>query len=200
MRFFQLGAVVLVSLWLVACGDDGASLTPGGSDDTASGEAADTGVHTTKADAGKHDASLVHAPDASNDTVDELDASEPSVPPHKADAGIGSDAAATADAGSSADASKPVVDAGKSDAGASTCDTLTYDSFGQAFLMSYCVNCHGPTLAQKNIKLDTLAGVVAKKSQVKSEVSGSSMPPFGSKAPTAAERKQFGQWIDCGPN
>ncbi|HEY6881877.1 MAG TPA: cytochrome c, partial [Polyangiales bacterium] len=67
------------------------------------------------------------------------------------------------------------------------------------FMTNYCVSCHGPQLAEKNIHLDTLAGVTSAKGKVKSEVNAGAMPPRGSKAPTSAERKQLAQWIDCGP-
>lgn len=140
-------------------------------------------------------------------TVDEQDsgqdgAEDASVAGDDASTSGGSQDAAVHDAGSKADAGHTATDAGQTskDAGsANTCDTLTYDSFGKSFMDTYCVSCHGPANAQKNVHLDTLAGVTAAKSKVKSEVQSNAMPPLFQKAPSASERTQLQQWIDCGP-
>lgn len=104
--------------------------------------------------------------------------------------------ACAADGGSSDDQTADDTSSETSDAG--SCDALTYASFGETFLSNYCVSCHGPTMAQKNIRLDSLAGLTAAKAKVKSEVSGGAMPPRGSKAPSSQERAELGQWINCG--
>jgi hypothetical protein len=132
-----------------------------------------------------------------------------------ADAGGGWDAGPSVDAGwSGPDAS---VDAGRSDAGAadasadasradagtpgadaSTC-TLTYANFGQQFLTTYCVGCHGATSPRANVRLDSLSGITARKAQAKAAVLNNIMPQ-GLNKPSDADRQRFGQWLDCGPN
>jgi hypothetical protein len=111
----------------------------------------------------------------------------------RADAAIGTDAAA-ADAGS--DASR--ADASTPDAASNTC-TLTYANFGQQFLTSYCVGCHGAVSPRAGVRLDSLGGITARKVQAKAAVLNSIMPQ-GTNRPSAADRERFGQWIDCGPN
>ncbi|MDB4977318.1 MAG: hypothetical protein JWN48_5659 [Myxococcaceae bacterium] len=180
------------SLLVVACGDgsDPASPSDTGSDPR---ETASTGHDAGSKDAGvrgtTRDASSRVVDSGTDPTTGDPTTGEPPV----IDAGHRDAGAGKGDAGSS--------NPGTPDAGGtgSVCDTLTYDSFGQPFLSKYCVSCHGAFLPQKNIKLDSLSGVQANTSKVKSEVASKSMPPGGSAAPTAAERQQFGQWIDCGP-
>jgi hypothetical protein len=110
----------------------------------------------------------------------------------RADAASGTDAA-WAEAG--ADASR--ADASAPDA-AGSC-TLTYANFGQQFLTTYCVGCHGAVSPRANLRLDSLAGITARKVQAKAAVLNSVMPQ-GTNKPSAADRERFGQWIDCGPN
>ena len=175
-----------LSLLILACacgGDD----NPQSPDDDDTEDDGDDRSSSSR-DAGTKDASTKDAGKASD--AGSSDAGKAT------DAGS-TDAGKVTDAGST-DAGK-VTDAGKADAGGSACDTLTYDSFGKAFLTSYCTSCHVGAAAAKGVRLDSLAGVTAAKSKVKSEVSRSAMPPLGSKAPTSAERTQFGQRIDCGP-
>ena len=136
------------------------------------------------------------------------DAGSASSGPPGSDAGTARDAspwaeAGPSDAGSHNDAapvSWPRADAGPSpDAGgAQACSALTYESFGKQFLSNYCVSCHGAVSPKANIRLDSLAGLVANKAVVRSAVVGSIMPQ-GNKQPTSAERERLGQWIDCGP-
>ncbi|MDB4986222.1 MAG: hypothetical protein JWN04_1400 [Myxococcaceae bacterium] len=105
------------------------------------------------------------------------------------------------------DAGTTVVDAGHttggtkdagSGGGTSTCDTLTYASFGQAFLSKYCTSCHGGVAVQGGfISLDSPQGIQAQAAKAKSAVANGSMPRSGAK-PSFTEKTQFGQWIDCG--
>ena len=57
----------------------------------------------------------------------------PECTPSSADASVGTDAGAPSDAGSHADAG---TQAG------SACASLTYDTFGKAFMQQYCATCH----------------------------------------------------------
>lgn len=192
---------VLGSALVVGCGSDPSSDPAAGEDDNSSETGSETPDASVK-DAGKSSTSVKDASaprttvDAGSHTTGSPSAdAAPAQEPH-VDAGTGqtTEDAGKADAGHVADAGH-AADAGSG----STCDTLTYDSFGQMFLSNYCTTCHGATMAQAGIKLDSLANVQTNKSKAKSEVTKSSMPPRGAKAPTAAERTQFGQWIDCGP-
>jgi hypothetical protein len=195
-RFGWIFAAVLV----VACGDE---TTPEQNDDQSSDET-DDGSGSEKDASVKRDASTKDAgrKDAAPPGDDEDAGGDTSDDDGEPDAGAGDepeDAGSTPapDAGK-ADAGK--ADAGSSDAGGGTssCDTLTYESFGKAFLSKYCVSCHGTTMAQKMVRLDTLPGVTTAKAKAKEEVASGAMPPLGAK-PTADEKTKFGQWIDCGP-
>lgn len=116
--------------------------------------------------------------------------------PPAPDSGAAHDGGVFADAGPSGDAG--AADASMGDAG--PCASLTYASFGQQFIMTYCYSCHSGTRPQHNISLDTLANVQKNKAAVKREaVTMMAMPPQNPR-PTAAERMKLGQWIDCGPN
>jgi hypothetical protein len=117
------------------------------------------------------------------------------------DAGWSGGSDASVDAGPSDAGSDASVDAGRSDGGgadAAAC-TLTYANFGQQFLSTYCVGCHGATNPRANVRLDSLAGITARKTQAKAAVLTSIMPQ-GSNRPSQADRQRFGQWLDCGPN
>ncbi len=78
------------------------------------------------------------------------------------------------------------------------CSDLSYDTFGKAFFDSYCVSCHGPTLAQQHVRLDSLSGFTSSKKKALSEVSSNGMPPRGATAPSSAERAMFREWVQCG--
>ncbi len=88
--------------------------------------------------------------------------------------------------------------------------TLTYGNFGKPFMESYCTRCHSSELVGSARKgapsfhdFDSLFGVKAVSEHVdETTASGpastnTGMPPDGAK-PTAAERKQLGEWIACG--
>lgn len=108
-------------------------------------------------------------------------------------------ACSQADGGASDGGDVPV---GEADAGTSAnnaCNELTYELFGQAYLESYCVSCHGSPVVQNGVRLDSLANVIKNKKKARSEVTSKGMPPRGATAPSSAERAMFAQWIDCGP-
>ncbi|MBK7862140.1 MAG: hypothetical protein IPJ65_26700 [Archangiaceae bacterium] len=87
----------------------------------------------------------------------------------------------------------PVVEC--SDAGT----TLTYAEFGQPFMAKYCVSCHGSTLAEKGVRLDTVSGIERSKGEVVDQAgTGAQMPPSESLIPTTAERAQLADWLSCG--
>ena len=199
MGFSRVQAIAVTGLFVVACGGDPAANSPEDQiDENAAG--AHGGKDAGSKDAGKRDASPDDTSDDPSSPAD--DSTDPPAEQPDASSSSKPDASHASDAGSGSHADAGVSDAGKPSTGASdggTCDSLTYDSFGKTFLSNYCVSCHGPTISQAKIKVDSLAAVVTNKAKVKAAVSNSSMPPLGSKAPTAAERKQFGQWIDCGP-
>lgn len=199
----RFSVLALSSFLVVGCAADTNS---DGTDDSQPSDDTDQSPATgQKSDAGVKDAGKVAAKDASTPrTVADAGGHTPTSPSHDA----ATPTEPELDAGPSQAGADAAADAGKSDAGhaaaadgggaAGSCDGLTYDSFGKMFFSNYCVSCHGGGVAQAGIKLDALAGVQTNKAKVKSEVSKSSMPPRGSKAPTMAERTQLGQWIDCG--
>lgn len=112
--------------------------------------------------------------------------------------GAGSDGGRLADAGSRRDSSV-APDASSTDA----CASLTYASFGEAFLDKYCATCHQGRAAPDGIDLSTLAGVAAHKREIDAHAvktpRSKPMPPPTSPQPTADERKKLGQWLTCGP-
>jgi len=76
---------------------------------------------------------------------------------------------------------------------------VSYANFGQAFLASYCVSCHGGDHAERGIDLSSESGVAAyAQSVVAVAGEGSSMPPGGAAAPSSAERAQLVEWLSCG--
>jgi uncharacterized membrane protein len=91
-----------------------------------------------------------------------------------------------------------------------TASTLTYQSFGQSFMKSYCTRCHASTLsgparhdAPLGQDFDTQAGVqrsladIDRTAAAGPKGTNTSMPQ-GSPSPSDAERKQLGEWIACG--
>ena len=78
---------------------------------------------------------------------------------------------------------------------------LTYANFGQAFMSSYCVSCHGRTRVEHGVDLSTLARVKMWSAAVLHEAgTGTSMPPAGEPAPSTAERAKLAEWLACGGN
>jgi len=88
--------------------------------------------------------------------------------------------------------------------------TLTYATFGQPFMESYCTRCHSSTLsgADRNgattfHDFDTRLGVLQVADHV-DQTAGSgpnatneAMPPDGA-TPSLAEREMLAEWIACG--
>ena len=202
----KVSAILTVFALIGGCGSDAAPASQSDEeDDEAVSEARDAG---RSRDAGRR-ASDARVDVSENDEHDDDDQGDDDSDGGKA---TGSDAgkvdasirdAGVRDAGirDAGIRDAAVADGGRApnDAGASACDTLTYASFGQRFMTNYCVSCHSGASAQKGVRLDTLAGVTAAKSKVKSEVGAGAMPPPGIRPPTTAERGQLTQWIDCGP-
>jgi hypothetical protein len=79
--------------------------------------------------------------------------------------------------------------------------TLTYDSFGQPFLETWCGKCHGMGGTQ-GPRIVTAADVKAHRTDIdRVAASGpastnTEMPP--SKSPSNDERKKLGEWLACG--
>lgn len=65
-------------------------------------------------------------------------------------------------------------------------------------LQKYCVSCHNASGSEPSHLLDTHSGVSSAADHVKAEVSGCTMPPSGSTAPTDAERNTILAWLVCG--
>ena len=92
----------------------------------------------------------------------------------------------------------------------SPASTLTYATFGQPFMASYCTRCHSSTLtgdarmgATEFHDFDTQIGVRVVMDHV-DQAAGSGpnatndqMPPEGA-APSLAEREMLAEWIACG--
>ncbi len=93
---------------------------------------------------------------------------------------------------------------GPGDATGSTCptdSTLTYTSFGQAFIQSHCLACHSAS-GPESPKLDTLVQVQAAKSDIdRSAAAGpngvNTYMPDGV-AVDEGERRRLGEWLACG--
>jgi mono/diheme cytochrome c family protein len=84
---------------------------------------------------------------------------------------------------------------------ASACPTggtaLTYANFGQSFMSTHCISCHGAGRAEKGVSLASQALVQSHATAVESTVASGAMPPSGA-SPTAAERAQLAEWLACG--
>lgn len=97
----------------------------------------------------------------------------------------------------------------------STCptdSTLTYDSFGQEFMESYCTRCHSSALegvarngAPDDHNFDTIGGIRATEPEhldgqaaAGPDATNELMPPDGMALPSAAARRDLGEWIACG--
>lgn len=79
-----------------------------------------------------------------------------------------------------------------------TSNTLTYDSFGQGFLNSYCVSCHTTGNASDGVNLSSLSLLKSHLNKVDAEVASGAMPPKGSTTPSAEEKANLAQWLACG--
>lgn len=90
-----------------------------------------------------------------------------------------------------------------------TPNTLTYDSFGRAFMESYCTRCHSSTLsgaarngAPADHDFDSYLGVLAVAEHIDElaasgpDSTNEEMPP-AAPIPTLQERQQLGSWLAC---
>ena len=96
---------------------------------------------------------------------------------------------------------------------AATCppsSTLTYATFGQPFMESYCTRCHSSTLTGDDRNgvtsfhdFDTHLGVrqvadhIDRAAGAGPGATNDQMPPDGA-APSLAEREMLAEWIACG--
>jgi hypothetical protein len=95
----------------------------------------------------------------------------------------------------------------------STCptdSTLTYATFGQPFMESYCVRCHSSTLmgsARMGAPLlhdfNTLPGITIFISHIDETAAAgpaatNTSMPNGDPTPSLAERTMLGEWLACG--
>jgi uncharacterized membrane protein len=94
----------------------------------------------------------------------------------------------------------------------STCppgSTLTYESFGQTFLATYCTRCHGSDKvatdrhgAPTGYDWDKYEAIALHASEIDAVAAGGprqinrTMPP-GDPLPSDAERRELGQWLAC---
>lgn len=121
----------------------------------------------------------------------------------------------TDDTGES-DAGTDVADDSGSDAGDGTFETfaerpcpddstLTYDNFGEGFMLNWCTGCHHSDLrpdmrqnAPMNVDLNTVEDVRthAERIWVRSGDQNLTMPPQG--GPDDVEREELGEWLACG--
>jgi hypothetical protein len=93
---------------------------------------------------------------------------------------------------------------GLGDASGSTCpsdSSLTYENFGQAFVQTNCLVCHGKT-GPESPKFDTVEQIRASAGDIdRAAAAGPNgvntfMPEDGSVA--EAERRKLGEWLACG--
>ena len=104
-------------------------------------------------------------------------------------------------------------------------NSITYDNFGQTFMVDYCVQCHASTLprAQRNgaplfHDFDDLIGIVQVANHIDEQAgvgpaaSNHFMPPsrcpetpggplaIACPQPTDDERRQLAEWVACEPD
>jgi hypothetical protein len=81
---------------------------------------------------------------------------------------------------------------------------LSWEGFGQGFMLSYCTACHGSQVtgdsrhgAPLGVDFDTLAATTVQAERVGARVLDSGdMPPVG--GPTGDELTLLAEWLDCG--
>jgi len=78
------------------------------------------------------------------------------------------------------------------------CELFTYETFGEQFLKDYCTRCHGGRSPRADLSFESLADVQLNAERVREAVLSGEMPK-GNDKPSAGERIDFAQWIDCGP-
>lgn len=84
--------------------------------------------------------------------------------------------------------------------------SLTYENFGEGFMLSYCVNCHGAELetdqrfgAPINVNLDTYEDMSLHRKDIlktAARKTNPKMPP--SRHVPLEERELLAEWIKCG--
>lgn len=81
-----------------------------------------------------------------------------------------------------------------------TGSTLDYATFGKGFVEKYCSDCHTGSGQQGGVSLEGVGNIQKYKAEAYKEAGGenTSMPPSGKTAPSADERKKFGEWLACG--
>jgi len=86
-----------------------------------------------------------------------------------------------------------------------SCDDLSYETFGEGYLRSWCTGCHHSALegddregAPEAVNLDTHEGALEWLDRVETRATGDepTMPPVG--GADAHERERFAQWLQCG--
>ena len=88
--------------------------------------------------------------------------------------------------------------------------TLTWRSFGEAFVETYCTRCHASSRAgaqrhgaPRGYDFDTVAGVrkhlddIDRMAAAGPDATNAIMPPNGPR-PSVAERRKLGEWLACG--
>jgi cytochrome c5 len=189
VRSVARNTVVLLTLLVSACGGESPLLAP--TDFAARDAGKDAGAKRPR-DAGASDVE-----DGEDDDDAESDDDTGATAAPSTDAGP-----APKDAGTRSDASAPAVDM-------NDCATLTYESFGKAFVGKFCIACHSGTMASSalgGVSLDSLPNIVKNKMYLKKVTAPrtdgieSRMPKGGNPDLTNQGRAKFGAWIDCGPN
>jgi hypothetical protein len=190
---FDFKTLIFAGMLIGACSEEVITPPEGQGSETGNASADAGRADAGRADAGRKDAGAAPADDDTDTDTDVDEDDEAPVDTDDDDDAV--DAGAKADAGGAkADAGGAKVDAGGSSGDA--CATLTYESFGEEFIDTYCASCH----TAMDPKLTTLAQVKTNKAKIKAEaVDSENMPPKGAMAPSDAERVKLGQWLDCGP-
>jgi cytochrome c5 len=87
--------------------------------------------------------------------------------------------------------------------------TLTWESFGQSFMQSYCTRCHASTLSGADRQgaplyhdFDTLEGVLVVADHVDMKAASgpaatNELMPISAPTPSLMERQQLGEWLAC---
>ena len=80
---------------------------------------------------------------------------------------------------------------------------LTYDTFGEPFMVDWCRGCHSAQLtmtmrqgAPVSINFDTLQEIRAQSLMISMSVSRATMPPEG--GPSSGDRQLLVEWLGCG--
>lgn len=112
--------------------------------------------------------------------------------------------------GSAGPSDEPFVDSGPwENIGERPCPEdsfLTYDNFGQPFMLSWCTGCHSEALDSAEERRDAPSGIDfddaastsihLERIWIRAADDNTSMPPAG--GPGEAERALLGEWLACG--